>query len=151
MVYKELKEKLDKLNFDNSHFINSNDICTPMDCVEEMTDAIPEEFWKREGLNILDPCTGNGNFPSYVLEKLRINENKSYTLTANEINPKRIENLKYLIGDEVNIEQMDFFDFPDEEKYDLIIANPPYAKISIEGLRAAKNHNLSRAFVVNFY
>jgi len=34
--YKKLKEFLDKLNYEEYHFVNSNDICTPMDCVEEM-------------------------------------------------------------------------------------------------------------------
>ena len=48
--YIEVKEYLDKLNFDESHFVNSNDICTPMGCVEEMVDSIPKSFWKKENL-----------------------------------------------------------------------------------------------------
>jgi len=67
--YIEVKEYLDKLNFDESHFVNSNDICTPMGCVEEMVDSIPKSFWKKENLRILDPCCGNGNFHGYISQK----------------------------------------------------------------------------------
>jgi len=47
-MYSNLKKDFDALNKDKSHFINSNDICTPMNCVEEMIDAIPNEFWERK-------------------------------------------------------------------------------------------------------
>ena len=41
----------------------------------------------------------------------------------------------------------DFFTLPEREEYDLIIANPPYAKFTTQGTRAAKNHTLSREFL----
>ena len=88
-MYTDLKKIFDKMNFDKSHFINSNDICTPMNCVEEMLDAIPSEFWKRKNIEILDPCAGNGNFPLYAKELLNRNNNEDYTLYINEVNKKR--------------------------------------------------------------
>ena len=42
-----INQKFDNLNIDKSHFVNSNDICTPMDCVKEMVDSIPENFWQQ--------------------------------------------------------------------------------------------------------
>ena len=141
-TFEEIQVYFDNLNKDQSHFNSSNDICTPMGCVKEMIDAIPEEFWNRESINILDPCAGNGNFPAYLALKTNLNN-----ITCNEINPLRLKNLKeYFQDTEINILEQDFFKFNDALKYDLIIANPPYAKFTTDGKRAAKNHTLSREF-----
>ena len=67
--YEEKRVFFDNLNFQKDHFVNSNDICTPMGCVEEMVNTIPQDFWKKEGLKILDPCAGNGNFHAYITTK----------------------------------------------------------------------------------
>ena len=44
-TFEEMVNYFNKLNQDISHFNSSNDICTPMGCVKEMIDAIPEELW----------------------------------------------------------------------------------------------------------
>lgn len=76
-----IKQKFDNLNIDKSHFVNSNDICTPMDCVKEMVDSIPENFWQQSNLKILDSCCGNGNFFAYIALKTPLSN-----LYFNEIN-----------------------------------------------------------------
>lgn len=141
--YQEIKEYFDALNKDLKHFNSSNDICTPMDCVKEMIDSIPEELWSRPDLKVLDPCAGNGNYPAYLA--LKTDTNNIY---CNEISPIRYNNLcEYFSGTDVHFLNKDFFSFPEDEKYDLIIANPPYAKFTASGERAAKNHTLSREFL----
>jgi hypothetical protein len=55
-TFDEIKYFFDKLNFDETHFVNSNDICTPINCVKEMVDSIPNDFWNRKNLKILDSC-----------------------------------------------------------------------------------------------
>ena len=144
--YEEIKNHFDILNQDQSHFNSSNDICTPMDCVKEMVDAIPEELWKRESIKILDPCAGNGNFPAYLITKTSLDN-----IWMNELNEKRIKNLLRYFGKDIHITIRDFLTFPETQKYDLIIANPPFAQFTQEGKRAAKNHSLSRQFVEKAY
>lgn len=144
MNYKEKRTILNDLNMDKSHFVNSNDICTPMECVEEMVDTIPMEFWERtDGVRVLDPCCGNGNFPAYIETKIT---NPNSELCLNEINLDRVSHLSGLF-DNITLTTKDFFLFDDTDKYDLIVGNPPYAKMDINGVRCAKNHNLSRSFV----
>ena len=141
--FDEIQKYFDNLNKDQSHFNNSNDICTPMGCVKEMVDAIPEEFWKRDNIKILDPCAGNGNFPAYLALKTN-----PANIVCNEISPIRFNNLQEYFKDvEITLLNKDFFTFKDVPNYDLIIANPPYAKFTTEGTRAAKNHTLSREFL----
>ena len=136
-----IKDHFDKLNKDESHFVNSNDICTPIECVKEMVDSIPEAFWKRNDLKILDSCCGNGNFHAYIETKTSINN-----LYFNEINEKRKLNLKHYFGDNIKVTTKDFLQFESKEEYDLVVSNPPYAKFNENG-RTSKNHNLARDFI----
>jgi type I restriction-modification system DNA methylase subunit len=131
------------LNKDETHFNNSNDICTPIGCVKEMVDSIPEEFWDNKNIKVLDPCSGNGNFHAYIALKTSLQN-----LYFNDINKKRIENMKTFFGDKINYTEIDFLIYPENEKYDLVVANPPYAKFTDENFRVAKNHNLSRDFIL---
>ena len=140
--FQKIKEYFERLNQDQSHFVNSNDICTPLDCVKTMVDKIPKDFWQQKKLKILDCCCGNGNFHSYITTKTNLQN-----LYFNEINLKRIDNVKKYFGENINLTTKDFLIFPDIEKYDLVVANPPYAKFN-GNLRVSKNHNLSRDFIL---
>ncbi len=136
-----IKDYYNSLNADGSHFVNSNDICTPMECVKEMVDSIPKEFWDNPDIKVFDSCCGNGNFHGYIATKTKLSN-----LYFNEINQKRVANLKKYFGEGINLTIKDFLAFPDEEKYDLVVSNPPYAKFK-DGKRTAKNHNLARSFI----
>lgn len=142
--YEQIKNYFDTLNDDVSHFANRNDICTPIDCVKTMIDSIPIDFWKQENIKILDPCCGNGNFGGYISTLTNLNN-----IYFNEISEKRIENLVHYFGEDINLTQKDFlkFDVSIDGTFNLIVANPPYAKFMDDGTRASKNHNLSRAFI----
>ncbi len=131
------------LNNDKRHFNNTNDICTPIDCVKEMVDTLPDEFWQEENLKILDPCCGNGNFHSYILQKTNLKN-----LYFNEINETRIKHLIDFFGEYINLTKKDFLQYEEDEKYDLVVANPPYAKFDDNNKRVSKNHNLSRDFIL---
>ena len=139
--FEKIKNHFDSLNMDLNHFQNSNDICTPMDCVKTMIDSIPADFWKKKDLKIFDSCCGNGNFHAYILTKT-LKKN----LFFNEINVKRIENLISYFGKDIELTIRDFLSFPEKEVYDLVVSNPPYAKFN-QGVRVSKNHNLARDFI----
>ena len=137
----EIFSRFDALNNTISHFNNTNDICTPMGCVQEMVDSLPKSFWEQDNLRILDSCCGNGNFHAYIQTKVPLK-----CLYFNEINEKRIANTKEYFGDSINLTQKDFLEFSNEQQFDLVVSNPPYAKFCGEK-RASKNHNLSRPFI----
>lgn len=139
--FENIKYYFNHINKDYNHFVNSNDICTPMECVKEMVDSIPNSFWEQKNLKILDSCCGNGNFHAYISTKTDLKN-----LYFNEINEKRIENLKKYFGNNINLTIQDFLTFEEKEEYDLVVSNPPYAKFN-NGTRVSKNHNLSRDFI----
>ncbi len=141
-TYCKIKNYFDNLNKDKSHFVNSNDICTPMDCVKTMVDSIPMSFWKKKDIKVLDCCCGNGNFPAYIVTKTNLSN-----IYFNEINDKRVTNLINYFGENINLTKKDFMTFSNKEEYDLVVANPPYAKFNNEK-RVSKNHNMSRDFIL---
>jgi SAM-dependent methyltransferase len=145
------------LNKDKTTYKSSNDEPTPIDCITEMLDKVPEELWARKDLKILDPCCGNGNFHVPIYYKLKDTYNISSKniinniLYFNDINIDRLQNVEkiFTIKNEYpNMTSLDFLEeFDTIMKYDLIVANPPYAKLLANGKRASKNHNLIKDFL----
>ena len=154
-TFNEIKNYYDFiLNIDKSTYKSSNDETTPIDCICEMINKIPNELWRREDLSILDPCCGNGNFHIPIFNELLKFHDKTTILEKilefNDINENRLENVKKIFcGDKYNLQisNNDFITFDNNKKYDLIVANPPYAKILDNGKRASKNHNLIKDFI----
>jgi tRNA1(Val) A37 N6-methylase TrmN6 len=154
--YEELKNYYNKvLNIDKSTYKSSNDETTPIECIEEMIAKIPIELWSRKNLKILDPCCGNGNFHLVIsneLIKYDINKKIIFEeiLKFNDINEDRLENVKKIFSYNLNITNSNFICENEnklDEKYDLIVANPPYAKLMDDGKRTSKNHNLIKDFI----
>jgi len=153
--FEEIKNYYDKiLNVDKSTYKNSNDEPTPIDCIVEMISKIPEDLWKMPELSILDACCGNGNFHIPILyELLKIHDKRKILeeiLEFNDINEERLKNVRHVFcGDKykLKIRNEDFMNFNGDKKYDLIVANPPYAKLLENGKRASKNHNLIKDFI----
>lgn len=126
-----------ELNKSEYHKFTKDDVCTPMECVKEMVDYIPQEFWERPSVKILDPSAGNGNFPAYLMFKT----DKS-NIWLNDLNEIRTKNAKAILNTD-NVLQEDFFNLKEiiTHKWDLIITNPPYS-----GGRN-KNTSLSNSFI----
>jgi len=154
-TYDILKDLYDNvLNVDKSTFQSTNDEPTPIKCIEEMLNKIPEDLWKDKNIKILDPCCGNGNFSLCILYKLLKYHNMKHImenmLYFNDINKNRLSNVEKIFCNDkflLNITDKDYTIFDENVKYDLIVANPPYAKILENGKRASKNHNLISVFL----
>jgi len=147
-----IKEHYDKvLNKDIKLVETSNDEPTPIDCVEVMINKIDESFWKRKGLKILDPCCGCGNFPIVIYFKLLKYHTKEDILQDimyfNDINQNRLNVLKNIFGCKINVYRENFLELKFDTRFDLVVANPPYAKLLSNGKRASKNHNMIGLFI----
>jgi adenine-specific DNA-methyltransferase len=153
--FEEIQTYYDEiLNMDKSTYKSSNDEPTPINCVKEMISKIPSELWGKSDLSILDPCCGNGNFSVPILfELLKYHTKKTIVeqiLHFNDINESRLDNVRSVFCGEqykLQITNHDFITYSSNKKYDLIVANPPYAKILENGKRASKNHNLIKDFI----
>lgn len=153
--FNEIKTYYDEiLNTDKTTYKSSNDEPTPIGCISEMISKLPSELWGKNDLSILDPCCGNGNFSvPIIFELLKYHDKQTIMeqiLEFNDINETRLENVRNVFCAEkynLNITNNDFITFNNPKKYDLIVANPPYAKLLENGKRASKNHNLIKDFI----
>jgi SAM-dependent methyltransferase len=156
----ELKKYYDEvLNKDKSTYKSSNDEPTPIDCICEMMSKLPSELWYREDLRILDPCCGNGNFAIPAIENIQKNRPEmsmkdilEKTMVFNDTNKDRLENVRNVFLAKKYALQIHNTDYLEDisfhnEKYDLVMANPPYAKLLETGKRASKNHNMIKEFI----
>lgn len=143
------------LNVDKSTYTSTNDEPTPISCVHDMLSRVPEELWKRNDLSILDPCCGNGNFSMlifFILQEFHSNEDiLENILEFNDLNESRLDNVRSVFCNDkyrLKISNDDYLkESVNEKKYDLIVANPPYAKLLPNGKRSSKNHNLIKPFI----
>jgi tRNA1(Val) A37 N6-methylase TrmN6 len=153
--FNEIKKYYDEiLNRDKTTYKSSNDEPTPIDCIIEMISKIPNDLWEKKDLSILDPCCGNGNFSIPIIFELLKHHDKQIIMEQmlewNDINESRLENVRSVFCNEtykLQITNHDFITFHNNKKYDLIVANPPYAKLLENGKRASKNHNLIKDFI----
>jgi len=129
------------LKNDTSHQ-STNDITTPMDLVREIIDALPKKVF-FDGVKALDPCVGFGNFLIGFQERARSLGITAH-LTGTDINAERTSVARRLLP-EASIVDQDFMDLTGA--FDVIITNPPYAKIT-NGVRASKNHSIYQDFIL---
>lgn len=154
--YETLKNYYDNvLNKDKNSFKTKNDEPTPITCAEEMVGKIPDDFWNTGPVKILDPCSGNGNLFIPIYKKLiDVGYTEQETLDMlyfNDTNKIRIQNIKKVFNSskyKLNITNEDFLEYSEEDMYDLLIVNPPYAKLMEDGKRASKNHNMIKEFII---
>jgi SAM-dependent methyltransferase len=133
----EIIKYYNKINEDISHSDSPDDECTPMECVITMLDYVPNDFWLRNNIRILDPCAGNGNFGAYA--RFKTNPDNIW---YNELSVKRLNNLKKILnpthtnlGDALSLSG----DF--SGTWDMVMANPPYSG------GGNKNRSLSNKFI----
>jgi methylase of polypeptide subunit release factors len=153
--YQTVKEYYDEeLNKNKDLVKTSNDEPTPISCVEEMVDKLPESIFIDSKNKFLDPCCGCGNFFIVIFKRLlkyhkpqHIIENMFY---FNDTNEDRLSIVRKVFrGHEfsLNISNKDFLEFEPHIHFDLIVANPPYACLMNNGKRASKNHNMIGGFI----
>jgi len=167
----ELREYYDNtLDTDPDLTQTSNDKSTPLGCVEEIIKTIPQHIFENPSLKWLDGCCGSGNWFVPVFWELVQYHSPDHILTKmlffNDINRERLQIVRHVFCAnqyQLNISNSDFLeDISGErsneqssdtsgtqpcEQYDIILANPPFARLADDNTRTAKNHNLIGPFL----
>lgn len=124
----KIAELSNALRSDNAAYYTRQDLCFAI--IKNLPDA------KGYGtLRILEPSIGVGNFLPMLIAKY--SDVPKVTIDVVDIDPRSIETLKILIkaieipdNFKINFLPGDFLLLDFAEKYDIVIGNPPYMKIS---------------------
>ena len=119
---------------------NYGEVFTPWKLINEMCDGFPKEDWSTPTITFLDPCTGRGNMPAVIVQRLMVglkefcpDESERYrhimekqiymgelqrenAMAIDRIfNPDKTLQLNLYVGDSLKMPE-DFFDLPFRER-----------------------------------
>ena len=133
--------------YGETFYLDKNSLIPRQD-TELMVDLVLNQFDKKSKLNILDLGTGSGVI-GITLSKFYPNS----LITISDISPKALKvankNIKkHKVSNVNSIESNWFAGFKEEEKFDLILTNPPYiAKGDVHLTNLEINYEPSNALV----
>ena len=114
LISKELTSKLSKVVKKNNGIY-----FTPPSCVNSNIKLL--QPYIKNIINVLEPSCGSGEYIT-ALHKLF----PQLIITGIEYNETIYQSILQLNNDKVNIKNVDYLKYETDEKYDLIIGNPPY-------------------------
>lgn len=130
------KELRDIAEYANANRQKNSAYYTDDFIVNEIINSLPS--LKKDNLKILEPAVGTGNFVFPLIEKLSP-KYKKITFVLNDIDPNSLKITKFFLSKKKipkNVEiKITTFDFLDDlvffdEKFDYVIGNPPFQRIS---------------------
>ena len=124
--YEPLQYITGNVEFMGYKFNVTKDVLIPRPETEILVEQIIEEYKEKSGLQILDIGTGSGN----IAVSLSKNFTRAQILAidkSEEAIDLAIQNaLINEVSSEIEFRVEDIFDFSPENKFDLIVSNPPY-------------------------
>ena len=142
-IFKRVESKIETKMFEKKAF---GEVFTPVETIDKLLGGLPAEVWTNPKLRWLDPSAGIGNFSILVYyklmvslkekippEKLRSKHIIEKMLFMVELNTSNCEEARSIFKDinkksKPNIYNEDYLKWSSfrEEKYDIIMSNPPY-------------------------
>ena len=120
--------------FSNSERQKTSAYFTRKDIAFTVIKDLPE-LKKKKKIRILEPSVGVGNFIPQLIEKYREKEEVIIDVCDIDNNSLRVlktilENIKVPKNFKINLKNIDFLLWNTKLKYDLVVGNPPYKKLT---------------------
>lgn len=142
-LIKFIKENFNKLSLENifliAEFSNSerqktSAYFTRKDIAFTVIKDLPE-LKKKKKIRILEPSVGVGNFIPQLIEKYKDKEEIVIDVCDIDNNSLKVlktilENIKVPKNFKINLKNIDFLIWNTKLKYDLVVGNPPYKKLT---------------------
>jgi hypothetical protein len=143
-IYEMEKEEIsqfikENLKIDAKKKDKFGEVPTPEQLINQMLDKLPKKIWRDPHRKWLDPATGIGSFQIIVYQRLfqeleswePDSEKRRIHIIENmlfmyELNPKNVEKVKSFFGENARIVKGDFLESQHDNKYDIILGNPPF-------------------------
>ena len=72
VIAKVSKLVTEKSSYSKDKSNKHGEVFTPNELIYEMISKLPRDIWEDPSKTFLDPCSGKGNFPIYIVKKLFI-------------------------------------------------------------------------------
>lgn len=113
-----------QMYFYGANYVVNRHVLIPRPETEELIDLCKNDFKDIDHLNVIDLCTGSGCIAISLYHNLHF-ANVIATDISSEALDVAIQNQNNL-GSKVEFQKADIFDYSTEEKFDIIVSNPPY-------------------------
>jgi type I restriction-modification system DNA methylase subunit len=70
VIAKVSKLVTEKSSYSKDKSNKHGEVFTPNELIYEMISKLPRDIWEDPSKTFLDPCSGKGNFPIYIVKKL---------------------------------------------------------------------------------
>ena len=151
-IYNKKIEDIQQIfNISNFNKHTYGEVNTDFILINKMLDMLPKNVFADKNKKWLDPCCGKGYFPIVLYFKLfkslqktipnslkRHNHIIEKMIYMIEINKEHIDELFELFGEKANIINDDFLNITNQ-KYDIIMGNPPFNVNGIVKVPTQKN------------
>ncbi len=124
--YEPLQYITGNVEFMGYKFNVTKDVLIPRPETEILVEQIIEEYKEKSGLQILDIGTGSGNIAVSLSKNFTRAQILAIDKSEEAIDLARQNALINEVSSEIEFRVEDIFDFSPENKFDLIVSNPPY-------------------------
>lgn len=127
---KPISKIIKKKEFWNFEVDVSKKVLIPRPETEVLLDLVSKILKKNLNIRFLDIGCGSGCISLAMLNIFSNSRGEAFDLSRDAVLNTKINLKKYNKLDRVKVFQRDLFKFKTDKKYDLIISNPPYLKLS---------------------
>ena len=128
--YKPISKIIKKKEFWNFEVDVSKKVLIPRPETEVLLDLVTKVLKKNLNIRFLDIGCGSGCISLALLHIFSYSRGEAFDVSRDAVFNTRLNLKKYNELNRVKVFQRDLFQFKTDKKYDLIISNPPYLKLS---------------------
>jgi len=128
--YKPISKIIKKKEFWNFEVDVSKKVLIPRPETEVLLDLVSRVLKKNLNIRFLDVGCGSGCISLALLNIFSNSSGEAFDLSRDAVLSAKLNLKKYNKLNRVKVFQKDLFQFKTDKKYDLIISNPPYLKLS---------------------